>query len=237
MTPLMMGGAYGAGAYFFIRAFRSREWHPLSAGFPAIAAFAALMLMATLLHWDRLNHGDAPGVAAVSFYVWVVVYIVSPAVVAGVWWRNRVTDPRRPTGARVPDAVRWIAASVGAGACVLAAVFLVAPNSGVDVWPWQLTPLTARVTGCFIAEAGLITLFLAADSRWSAWRVLVQTFMIGSLLVFIGALRAWGDLDHDNPLSWLFVCGLATTPIVLALLYRRMERAGRLPAAPPGGVA
>jgi len=28
------------------------------------------MLIATLAHWDKFNHGDAPFLAAVCFYAW-----------------------------------------------------------------------------------------------------------------------------------------------------------------------
>ena len=77
LTPIFLGAGYGAGAYFFLRTFLGERWPPSSAGVFGAAFFATLMLIATLIHWARFNHGDAPTLAAIAFYGWVVVYIVS----------------------------------------------------------------------------------------------------------------------------------------------------------------
>ena len=79
LTPIFMGAGYGGGAYFFWRTYPAKRWHPSSAGVFGAAFFAGLMLIATLVHWDKFNHGDAPFLAAVCFYAWVGVYILSPA--------------------------------------------------------------------------------------------------------------------------------------------------------------
>jgi hypothetical protein len=223
MTPILMGGAYGAGVYYFVCAYRSERWHPLSAGFFGIAVFAALMLLATLLHWDRFNHGDAPTMAAIAFYAWVAVYIFAPVAVAFVWQRNRVTDPHLPEPPLVPEPVRLVAGVAGAAAGLVGAVFFIYPEAAIDVWPWELTPLTGRVVGCFAIQTGVISLQLARDPRWSAWRLLVHTFVLGSVLLLIGVARAWGDLDQDRVTTWLFLAGLIATPVVLVLLDRAMR--------------
>jgi hypothetical protein len=67
MTPLFMASAYAAGAYFFGRGSRTRRWHRIGSAFPGIAVFAAMMFVATLIHWDKFNHGDDPFFAAATF--------------------------------------------------------------------------------------------------------------------------------------------------------------------------
>jgi hypothetical protein len=62
-------------------------------------------------------------------------------------------------------------------ALVAAAVSLVSPSTAIDLWPWTLTPLTARVIACFTAQVGIGALLLSRDERWSAWRLLLQTFL------------------------------------------------------------
>lgn len=94
MTPIFMGSAYGAGAYFFSRVFRANRWHTASAGVFSVAIFAGLMLVVTLIHWHKFNHGDAPFLAAAAFYGRVGVYIVSPPAVAWLWAHNQRTDAR-----------------------------------------------------------------------------------------------------------------------------------------------
>jgi len=226
MTAIFMGAGYGAGAYFFTRVATGRRWHPASAGVLSAAIFAALMLIPTVVHDDRFNHGDAPFLAAVAFYGWVGVYIAAPVLVAAIWLRNRRTDPRRPSPGEptVSPAVRRLARVVAAGALAAAAVTLISPSSAIDVWPWQLTPLTARVLACFTAQVGLGALLLSFDERWGSWRLLLQSFLVATALLLAGTARAWGDFDQDRAGTWLFLAGLIGLAGAVVVLYRNMER-------------
>lgn len=225
LTPIFLGSGYAAGAYFFWRTFRAERWHPSSAGVLGAAIFAGLMLIATLIGWDKFNHGDAPFLAAVAFYGWVAVYILSPFVVFWLWWRNQQTDDRQPepSDAVVPASVRTAARVFAAGAFIGAAVFFVSPSTAIDIWPWDLTPLTARVLASFTAQVGVGALVLSLDQRWSGWRLLVQTFFVATAFLLVGAIRESGDFDADNLCTYLYVGGLIAADVALALLYRRME--------------
>ena len=140
------------------------------------------MLIATLIHWDKFNHGDAPLIGAIVFYGWVGVYIVSPFVVLALWWFNRRTDSGEPEPgeAIVPLWVRRIAQVVAACSFAGAAFFFLAPTEAIDVWPWDLTPLTSRVIGSFTAQVGVGALLISLDRRWSAWKLIVQTFFVAT---------------------------------------------------------
>jgi predicted small integral membrane protein len=226
LTPIFLGAGYGAGAYFFLRTFLSSRFHPSSAGIFGAAFFAALMLIATLIHWDRFNHGDAPLVGALVFYGWVGVYIVSPFVMLALWWLNRRTDTGEPAAgeAIVPAAARTAARAVAIGAFAAGAVFFLAPDAAIDVWPWDLTPLTSRVLGSFTAQVGVGALLLSMDRRWSAWKLIVQTFFVATALLLVGAIRAWSDFDTGNAMTYLYLGGLIAGDVALLVLYRNMER-------------
>jgi hypothetical protein len=226
LTPIFMGAGYGAGAYFFTRVFLSRSWHVGSVGVFSAGAFATLMLITTLLHWDKFNHGDAPTLAAIAFYGWVGVYILSPFVVIGLWWRNQRTDPKTPApgDVTVPTNVRLGARAVAVMALAVAAVVLISPDVAIDNWGWPLTPLTARVIGCFTAQVGIGFFMLSLDARWSSWKLLVQTFLIAVGLLLIGAARAWDTFDSDNWLTYAYVAGLSSGFLGLVGLYLVMER-------------
>ncbi|MDQ3871667.1 MAG: hypothetical protein M3301_08660 [Chloroflexota bacterium] len=226
LTSIFLGAGYGAGAYFFLRTFLSKQFHPSAAGIFGAAFFATLMLIATIIHWDRFNHGDAPLVGATVFYGWVGVYIVSPVVVFALWWLNRRTDSGEPAPgeAIVPAWVRRMTQAVAAGALVAAAVLFLAPEAAIDVWPWELTPLTSRVLGSFAAQVGIGALLLSLDRRWTAWKLIVQTFFVATGLLLVGAIRAWNDFHADNVMTYLYVGGLVASDIALLLLYRSMTR-------------
>ena len=217
LTPIFLGAGYGAGAYFFLRTFLARQFHPSAAGIFGAAFFATLMLIATLIHWDRFNHGDAPPIGAIVFYGWVAVYIISPLVVFALWWFNRRTDSGEPA----------------AGAFVGAIIFYLFPEQAIDIWPWDLTPLTSRVLGSLTAQVGIGALMISRDRRWSAWKLIVQTFFVATGLLLIGAIRAWDDFDTGNVMTYVYIGGLVANDIALLLLYRSMTRQER--AVTPAG--
>lgn len=237
LTPVFMGAGYGAGAYFFVRVYRTRSWHEVSVGVLSAAVFALLMLGTTLVHFDKFNQGrahdglpDPPLLATLAFYGWTGVYILSPWIVGWLWWRNERLDPRerRDGEPLVGPAVRLVARVVAIGALIAAITILIEPSVAVDRWGWPLTPLTARVLACFTAQVGTGFLLLSFEPRWSSWRILVQTFLIAVVLLLAGAAREWDTFDHHCALTYAYLGGLACGGLALLMLYRAMRR----PAAP-----
>ena len=92
------------------------------------------------------------------------------------------------------------------------------------MWPWTLTPLTSRVIASFTAQVGVGALLLSLDSRWSAWKLIVQTFFVASALLLVGAVRAWNDFDAGTVSTYLYLGGLVAGNIAIVLLYREMSR-------------
>ncbi len=233
LTPVFMGAGYGAGAYFFLRVYRTPRWHEVAVGVLSAAVFALLMLVTTIVHFDKFNQGqahdglpDPPVLATIAYYGWTIVYILSPWVVGWLWWRNQRTDPRAPADGEplVPANVRLAARVIAIGALAGAAVMLVSPSTVIEHWGWALTELTARVLGCFTAQVGTGFLLLSFDARWSSWRILVQTFLIAVALLLAGAIREWDTFLPDRSLKWAYLLGLAAGACALLALYRALER-------------
>src|SRR5947209_147246 len=191
LTPMFLGAGYGAGAYFFWRTYRARTWHASSAGVLGASVFAALMLIATLIHYDKFNHGHAPFLAAFAFWGWLIVYILSPAVVFFLWWRNQSTDAREPRAGEplVAGGVLLAARAAGILALIVAAIFFLAPHTAIDAWPWKLTPLTARVLASFTAQVGVGALVLSVERRRSGPRLRVQPFFGDTAVLLAAAAR------------------------------------------------
>jgi hypothetical protein len=235
LTPIFMGAGYGAGAYFFLRVYRTPRWHEVSVGVLSAAVFALLMLITTIVHFDKFNQGkahdglpDPPALATIAYYGWTIVYILSPWIVGWLWWRNQQTDPRTPEEGEplIPENIRLVARVIAIGALIGAAVILISPSIAVEHWGWGLTDLTARVIACFTAQVGTGFLVLSFDPRWSSWRILVQTFIIAVTLLLLGAIREWDTFLPDRSLKWVYLAGLAGGAGALLALYRSMERPG-----------
>ena len=201
MTSLFIGAGFLAGAYFFIRAAASRRWATTANGFLPVAIFAWMMAIATVLHWDRFHHQN------VTFYAWVALYVITPVAVLAIWLRNRGRDPDpgHPDDLRIPRPVRAVLAGLGALMAVVLFIFYIQPGWMASIWPWSLTPLTARVTASFLMISAITELALASSPRWESARVILQGQLIGLALVLLGAARAWGDFDPASPATWIFI--------------------------------
>lgn len=224
MTCMFMGGGYLAGALFFARAWRAREWHRLGPGIVATTVFAASLGVATFLHWPEFNHGH------VSFWAWTLLYIATPLLLPVLYVRNRAYDPgtAAPDDVPIPFWIRISVTALGAGQLLFAIALFVRPSLFLHQWPWRLTPLSARSLAAFAAFPAVIYLAFAVERRWSALRWPFETAIVGLTLVAIGAARSSGDFD-DGARGWLWrvgmLAGLALLITVWLTMRREVERA------------
>ncbi len=223
MTPMMLAAAYMGGIYFFARVATARRWHTIKAGFLPVTAFASLLGIATILHWDRFNHSH------ISFFTWTALYFTTPFLVILVWLANRAHDNHRaePGDILIPLTARILIGMVGAATLLVSLLLFLSPQMMIQTWPWTLTPLTARVLGAMFALPGIVGLGIAFEPRWSAARIILEAQCFSILMILVAAARAWGDFQPANPVTWLFVGGLAGLVVLLVLLYARMETARR----------
>jgi hypothetical protein len=220
MTALAVGGGYLAGAVLFVRALRATEWHRVAMVFPVATVLTVLLLVATLLHWDSFSHGHP------SFWAWLVVYLITPVLLPVVWLANRGRDPGVPAPT-TPLVPRWVCTLVGlAGVAqlVVALAFFVVTDLAEQVWPWAVSPLTARTLAAFLAFIGAMWLAFLLERRWSALRLHVESATIGLGLVALGALRATEDLDRGAGATAVFAALLGGTLVGLVVLQVGMRR-------------
>jgi hypothetical protein len=223
MSAMMLGAAYLGGAYFFVRAAADARWHWVKVGFLPVTTFATLMGIATILHWNRFNHGY------ISFFAWVGLYFTTPFIVFLLWLRNRSTDSG-PTSydRRVPRLVRLVIGIVGGLTVLTSMVLFLQPGFMISTWPWQLTPLTARVMGALFALTGVGELAIALDVRWSAVRIALQSQMIGIAAIALAMIFSWSNFHQANPFTWIFLASILFLLVASPLLYIWMETQGKV---------
>ncbi len=219
ITPLVMGSGYLAGGYALAHLYTRAKWHEVAFAFPAIEAFTLAMAGATVLHWDRFNHAHP------WFWVWVVVYAVSPVLVLAVWLRNRAADSRLPdpSEADLPPAVRSTFLVAGIVEAGVTALLYLAPGVAAQVWPWALTPLTSRVLGGWFLLSAVTLIVLSRERRWSGARIAVRASVLFAGLQLIGIVRAWNDFDAANPLTWAYVALVVVSIGGMGTLYWALE--------------
>lgn len=236
ITAMVMGAGYLAGAYFFARVVAVGSWHRVGWGFVATTVFTTLLLVTTLLHWDRFNHAHP------SFWAWLGLYLVTPPLLPLLFARNRRHDPGRPDGddVKVPRSMRAAVVTAGAAQLTFALVLFVRPTAVMDHWVWPLTPLTARTLSAFLAFLAVLWLCFVVDDRWSSFEIPMQTVTLGLVLVALAAVLERHDLTGPTAEVRIFSLVLAAAIVLLVALQVAMRRrlsAARqqpLPPEPPG---
>jgi hypothetical protein len=102
-SAILIGAGYTAGAFFFARLLGQKKWHHVQAGFLPITAFTICMLAATIIHWGRFHQGT------LAFYMWTIIYAVTPFLIPFIWWQNQVTwsNDLEDVDLRFPIPICW----------------------------------------------------------------------------------------------------------------------------------
>lgn len=130
----------------------------------------------------------------------------------------------------VPVVVRRAMMVVG-GAILLAAVLIfIFPTVAINIWPWMLTPLTARVMAGWQALLGAGALAIARDGRWSAWPIALQSIGLWQVLVVVAFFLHRAEFGANGLLNWFVlytVAGLIAIGTLALVMNDRRPRAGR----------
>ncbi|GAB7006135.1 hypothetical protein JCM18899A_36080 [Nocardioides sp. AN3] len=224
MTSMVLASAYLGGAYFFLRVQRERRWHRIGRGYPAVATFAGLLGIATLLHWDRFLHDH------LAFWLWAGLYFTAPFAVLGAWIANR-RHAIRPGADEVMLRPGERAAVVVLGVLALGQglVMFLAPSAVIGQWPWPLTPLTCQVMGAVfcLGCAGIGSWW---DPRWSSVRLMIEVDLLMLTLMLVAAARAHDEMIAGRAYTWPLLVGCVLTIAGSAYLWASHELHRPLPA-------
>lgn len=156
ITAAFMGAGYGAGFVLVLLALRIRIWAHARVSVITVLVFTLLTLVATLLHLDRFHFADPIPTARFAAWFWAFVYVAIPLamlVVIPGQERLRGLDPAK----RLP-LPGWLAAVLAVQGTILlvtgVGLFLF-PATREALWPWPLTPLTARAVASWLIAFGL----------------------------------------------------------------------------------
>lgn len=221
-SAAFIGLFYLALAVMAVLGLRQPWWAPARAPVVSAVVFVALVLVTTLIHLDKFHLFSGGVLARAVAWIWLVVYVVTvPAYLLGFWRQRREPGGDPPRTVPPPP---WTQVALGGLALVLTLAGLalfVAPPLGPSLWPWELTPLTARMIGVTLVSVAL----LAAAVVRTGDRVTGRIPAIGLLTFGIGALAvvAWHrDLvEWVRPSAWAYLAvAIAVAVVAVAMLPR-----------------
>jgi hypothetical protein len=225
LTAMLLGAAYLGGVVFFCTLLVSRAWHRIALGIPPVATFASLLLVTTVIHRDLFSFDRVAG------WTWTLIYIVAPPLVVAAWWLNRRRDPGPgPSDSLVPRTVTRPMVIVGIAAIGLAVLLYAVPDVFIGVWPWRLTPLSARVIAPMLCLPGILAIGIALDRRRSALRSPLMAQAV-AIVAMLGAMWA-RQADLTGPaasvaIAWLVVAGSLAGTVALLVAFREPAVAGQ----------
>jgi hypothetical protein len=222
-SAILIGAGYTAGAYFFACLLGQKKWHRVQAGFLPITAFTVCMFAATLLHWGRFHQGS------LAFYLWTIIYAITPFLVPYIWWRNHATESKELEvhDLKFGSSVRWGLGIIATIGILSFLVIFFKPSILISLAPWKLTELTARVFSGWSILTLATVMTIAIDGRWSAARILFESAMVGLALTLISLPRMWNDLDKTRPMTFIFVAAIVLTLVAFIIIHAWLDKSSR----------
>lgn len=238
LTAAFLGAAYWGSFVIELLAARQRYWANARIAVPTVFVFTVLTLGVTLGYLELFHLGGRFGAATQAVtWAWIAVYALVPVLlgaVAVMQWRVRGPDP--PAGAPLPS---WLAGLLGVQSSALLTVgliLLVSPVQGGRLWPWPLTPLTARAAGAWLLSLGLAGVHALWERELRRLRPAGWGYLTIGALELIALARYPDRVQWSQPETVVYVLFLVSVLLVggAAVVAGRWRRAGSwpLPARP-----
>jgi hypothetical protein len=206
LTAAFMGAGYWAVFIPSFLALPEREWMYVRGGIIVAFAVTGLILIATLLHLDRLHTGATEFITWLAAWAWIVVYlVVPPLVLVMALLQVRVAGSNPPSQYPLAQWLRAVLLIQGVMTLIPAAAFFLAPETFAPLWPWTLTPFTGRVVGAWLAAVGVMALTLAWENDFARCNLTALAFGIFGLLELVALLRYPNTVEWNEPTAWIWV--------------------------------
>lgn len=223
LTAAFLGAGYLASFLLEIAASRQRVWAKARVAVPAIFVFTTLTLVATLLHFDRFHFGSPELIARFAAWFWLVIYVVVPPAMLILWIREMKLsggDPQRQ--APLPRFMRVVLVAQSAYMLAIGASLFIVPSTATLLWPWKLTPLTARAVGAWFVGIGVSASHATWENDFSRIRSAMVSYLILGLLQLFALFRFPSTVAWTQWIAWVYL--FFTTTILLVGLYGSIAR-------------
>ena len=211
LTAAFLGASYWAAVPVEVLAAGQGAWAKARVAVPAIWLFTTLTLFATLLHFDRFHFSSLVASAQGAAWFWLAIYAGVPVamlVIGLVQLRAAGGDP--PRGPGPPRWLRYVVFAQGAGMIAIGASLFAAPTITLVLWPWALTPLTARAIGAWLLGIGVAAFHGVREDDLLRIRPLGGGYTVFAIFQFVALARYPGDVAWGAPAAWVYVAFLAS---------------------------
>jgi len=177
------------------------------------------------MHLDKFHKDSLFG------WFWIVAYIaVPPALGLALWVQHRAPRVEEPPRVPLAPALRALLVLEGLVLAGVGASLFAAPHTADSLWPWQLTPLTARATGAFLVGFGAAALQAALENDIGRLGGSAYAYATLGLLELITVMRYPDALDGSGARGVAYIA-FAALVLLTGLLGSARARGARLERA------
>jgi hypothetical protein len=215
LTAAFMGSGYGAGFVLVVLAMRARTWAEARVAAVTIEVFNLFTLIATVLHIDRFHFSSESPIAVFAAWFWLAVYVVIPlGVLILLVAQARVPGDDPPTHRPLPAALAPLLAVQGVVLLGVGLALFVNPATSEALWPWTLTPLTARAVAAWLIAFGVAAFLALRERDLGRLATAAVTYTVFGVLQLVALVRFSGTVDWSRVSAWVYLALLIS--IVLA---------------------
>ena len=203
----VLGGFYITSAPLFLLPLFARRWEMIRAMILPAALFSTVQLAATFLHWDKFSIGTAP------FYVWLASYLLPPPIffAAYLWHQGQVSPSSTDTNNALPLWLKRLLLIVGGLLTIGAALVFLFPGLLIPVFPWGLTPLTARSLSGWLIALGAIMLAMVLENDRTRARLATPMMILVLPALLLQMFRYADQVNWGNAVLWIGLIVFAVT--------------------------
>jgi hypothetical protein len=127
----------------------------------------------------------------------------------------------------LPLWLRLILLGTAASQIVFGLTLLFNPSAVSTLWPWTLTPVTARLLGASSLVSIPLSVLSAIGNRYSAARIPLIMSLIYRVFQIVAGLMGLSRFDFSQPITWNYFGGGTVMLFVFAFAWLRGPHLGQ----------
>jgi hypothetical protein len=198
ITAAFLGSTFTAAAVLALIASRQLWFVRAQLALPAVALVSSLLLWATLAHFDSFDHAISP--------IWVEVYAFLPPVIVLLVVQQYAVPGHDPAPSRhLPPWLRLTLAGQAAVMMIAGLLVFTASDWAIDLWPWELTELTAMAVGGWLLGIGATAAYAAWHDDAEDVPRAAPAFLVLGVLTLLTVVRYPDDVQFGDPSAWVYL--------------------------------
>lgn len=227
LNAAFLGAGYLSGAVAAVFALVTvRRWRSIETMLWPLAAFAALMLAATVLQASDFDWQHQP-----LTWLWTGGFTAVLIGAGVVWWRQARVAPTSEGPTRGAGWLVTTTSALGVLLVLLGVLVFVDPGAAGNHWPWAITSLLARVFGgWYVLEGGVLIVAGVGSRTWAAAFIPYLTVAAWCFLLAILPVTYGATMQTTVTTFWVWLGLLLVTLLLSGIGARQSLRMMRATA-------